>query len=92
MTKQELLRENGELKDRIIELQSAIIRLKTVYTPTKEIKIIEREIVRERDVSPFEPYYSIYPSYYTGDPLPSVFEHTCGRNAMEWDEKSKTFI
>jgi len=81
VTKEELLRENRELKDKIIELQSEIIRLRAVYTPTKEVKIIEREIIREKDVSPYTPYYPYYPEYYyTGDPLP-LSDTTCGRNA-----------
>ena len=70
MTKEELLRENGELKDRIIELQSEIIRLKPIHSPQVLID----------------------PPYYTGDPLPPLPETTCGRNAMEWDEKEKAFI
>ena len=77
MTKEELLRENQELKDRIIELQSEIIRLKAIPNPS--------------DVPPVEPYYPNYPST-TGDPLPPPYETTCGRNAMEWDESKKAFI
>ena len=70
MTKQELLMENQELKDRIIELQSEVIRLRPIHSPQVLID----------------------PPYYTGDPLPPLYETNCGRNAMEWDESRKAFI
>lgn len=64
MTKEQLLKENRELKNEIIELQAQIIRLR--YVPM-EIKVIEREIIKEKpDVSPYLPYHE--PT--TGDPLP----------------------
>ncbi|MBW1973929.1 MAG: hypothetical protein JRI44_14010 [Deltaproteobacteria bacterium] len=73
MTKEQLLEENRKLKDEIIELQKEIIRLKTGLAEkqaVKETKIVEREIIRERDY-PSYPYYPII-SYKddTGTPLP----------------------
>ena len=61
MTNKQLLEENTRLKDKIIELQQEIIRLKTKLAEkqaVKETKVIEREIIRERDY-PSYPYYPI---------------------------------
>jgi len=67
-------KENERLKNKIIELQAEIIRLKNGVIPrAKEIKIIEREIIREKDWEPWKYPTNTFPRYMpptTGDPMP----------------------
>jgi len=73
MTKEQLIKENQELKDKIIELQSEIIRLKNELgkQTIKETKIIEKEIIREKDY-PYIPY-PYYPIVTYGDGTANPF-------------------
>jgi len=64
MTKEELAKENRELKNKVIELQNEIIKLKDellLKQIVKETKIIEKEVIREKQDYPYFPYpYRIY--------------------------------
>lgn len=75
MTKKQLENENKELKNKIIELQAEIIRLR--YNNICPIKT--------KEVSPFEPYYPSYPPT-TGDPLPGSpgYYTVCDKNSNEF--------
>ena len=64
MTKEGLLRKNGQLKDRIIELQSEVIRLKTIQKNWNQYDVY--------------PPYLKYPYSDTGDPLPPQPITICG--------------
>jgi len=70
MTKEQLIKENQRLKDQIIELQAEIIRLKD-QVGKRETKIIEKEIIRERDYPPIP--YPYYPTITYGDGTANPF-------------------
>lgn len=67
MTREQLLKENQELKNKVVELQSEIIRLQSQLIPGSPGP-------PQKEVLPFKPYYLPHPlTGGTGDPLPTPY-------------------